>query len=81
MLGGFGHAPQENFENLPCEIQVIDTQDSISILDSCIDKRGCRSCDRMQSVPITTNVVSLNPTVGMVYSIQHYKTIFVDLVY
>ena len=25
----------------------------------------------MQSVPITTNVVSLNPTHGQVYSIQH----------
>jgi hypothetical protein len=26
----------------------------------------------MQSVPITTNVVILNPTHGEVYSIQHY---------
>ena len=26
----------------------------------------------VQSVPITTNVVSLNPTHGEVYSIQHY---------
>jgi len=26
----------------------------------------------MQSVPITTNVVSSNPTHGEVYSIQHY---------
>ena len=25
----------------------------------------------MQSVPITTNVVSLNPTQGEVYTIQH----------
>jgi len=31
----------------------------------------------MQSVPITTNVVSLNPTCGMVYSIQHYMIKFV----
>ena len=28
----------------------------------------------MQSVPITTNVVSLNPAHGEVYSIQHYGT-------
>jgi hypothetical protein len=40
--------------------------------------RGCRGRDRMvvlqlpmQSVPITTNVVSLNPTRGRMYSIQH----------
>ena len=26
----------------------------------------------MQSVPITTNIVSLNPAHGEVYSIQHY---------
>ena len=26
----------------------------------------------MQSVPITTNIVSLNPVHGEVYSIQHY---------
>jgi hypothetical protein len=26
----------------------------------------------MQSVPITTNIVSSNPAHGMVYSIQHY---------
>ena len=25
-------------------------------------RRGCHGRDRMQSVPITTNVVSLNPT-------------------
>jgi hypothetical protein len=28
--------------------------------------------DRMQSVPITTKVVSSNPVHGEVYSIQHY---------
>jgi hypothetical protein len=27
----------------------------------------------MQSVPITTNVVSSNPAHGEVYSIQHYE--------
>ena len=32
--------------------------------------RGCRG--RMQSVPITTKVVSSNPVHGEVYSIQHY---------
>ena len=31
----------------------------------------------MQSVPITTNVVSLNPSHGEVYSIQHYVIKFV----
>ena len=31
---------------------------------------GCRG--RMQSVPITTKVVSSNPVHGEVYSIQHY---------
>jgi hypothetical protein len=32
----------------------------------------------MQSVPITTNVVSLNPAHGEVYSIQHYVIKFVS---
>jgi hypothetical protein len=32
----------------------------------------------MQSVPITTKVVSLNPTHGEVYSIQHYVIKFVS---
>ena len=32
----------------------------------------------MQSVPITTKVVSLNPTHGEVYSIQHYVINFVS---
>ena len=31
----------------------------------------------MQSVPITTNVVSSNPAHGKVYSIQHYVIKFV----
>ena len=32
----------------------------------------------MQSVPITINVVSLNPANGKVYSIQHYVMKFVS---
>jgi hypothetical protein len=32
----------------------------------------------MQSVPITTNVVSSNPILGKVYSIQHYLIKFVS---
>ena len=32
----------------------------------------------MQSVSITTEVVSLNPTRGKVYSIQHYVIKFVS---
>ena len=32
----------------------------------------------MQSVPITTNIVSSNPTHGMVYWIQHYVIKFVS---
>ena len=32
----------------------------------------------MQSVPITTNVVSLNPVPGEVYSIQHYVIKFLS---
>ena len=32
----------------------------------------------MQSVPITTNIVSLNPVHGNVYSIQHYVIKFVS---
>jgi len=32
----------------------------------------------VQSVPITTNVVSLNPIDGEVYSIQHYVIKFVS---
>jgi hypothetical protein len=33
----------------------------------------------MQSVPITTEVVSLKPVHGEVYSIQHYAMIVSDL--
>jgi hypothetical protein len=52
---------------------------------SCIGK-GRRGRDRMvvgfsttvQSVPITTNVVSSNPVHGRVYSIQHYVIKFVN---
>ena len=36
----------------------------------------CLSC--MQSLPITTEVVSLNPVYGEVYSIQHYVIKFVS---
>ena len=32
----------------------------------------------MQSVPITTKVVNLNPVYGEVYSIQHYVIKFVS---
>jgi hypothetical protein len=32
----------------------------------------------MQSVPITTNVVSFNPVHGEVYSIQHYVMKFIS---
>jgi hypothetical protein len=32
----------------------------------------------MQSVPITINIVSLNPAHGEVYSIQHYVIKFVS---
>jgi hypothetical protein len=32
----------------------------------------------VQSVPITNNIVSSNPTHGEVYSIQHYVTKFVS---
>ena len=48
---------------------------------------GRHGCDRMvvefittymQSVPITTNVVSSNPAHGEVYSIQHYVIKFVS---
>jgi hypothetical protein len=34
--------------------------------------------DRMQSVPITTKVVSSNPVHGEVYLIQHYMIKFVS---
>jgi hypothetical protein len=48
--------------------------------------RGCYGRDRMfvgftlpvQSVPITTKVVSLTPVHGEVYSIQHYVIKFVS---
>ena len=48
--------------------------------------RGCHGRDRMfvgftlpvQSVPITTKVVSLTPVHGEVYSIQHYVIKFVS---
>jgi hypothetical protein len=32
----------------------------------------------LQSVPITTKIVSLNPAHGEVYSIQHYVILFVS---
>jgi hypothetical protein len=32
----------------------------------------------VQSVPITTNIVSLNPVHGKVYSMQHYVIKFVS---
>ena len=50
--------------------------------------RGCHGSDRMivgfttmymQSVPVTTKVVSLNATHGEVYSIQHCVIPFVSL--
>ena len=48
--------------------------------------RGCHGCMvvgfttslPVQSVPITTNVVSLNPVHGKVYSIQHFVIKFVS---
>ena len=50
------------------------------------DHGGCHGRDRMvldlhlpvQSVPITTKVVSSNPFHGEVYSIQHYVIKFVN---
>ena len=41
-------------------------------------QRGRHGRDRMQSVPITTNVVSSNPPHGEVYLIQHYMKTFVS---
>jgi hypothetical protein len=49
------------------------------------DNGGRRGCDRMvvelqlsvQSMPITTNVVSSNPVHGEVYSVQHHVIKFV----
>ena len=51
-----------------------------------LNRRGHRGHDRMtdglqlpvQSVPITTKVVSLSPVHGKVYSIQHYVIAFVS---
>jgi hypothetical protein len=40
--------------------------------------RGRRGRDRMQSVPITTKIVSSNPVHGEMYSIQHYVIKFVS---
>ena len=37
-----------------------------------------KTCAITESVPITTNVVSLNPANGKVYSIQHYVIKFVS---
>ena len=39
---------------------------------------GRRGRDRMQSVPITTKIVSSNPVHGEMYSIQHYVIKFVS---
>ena len=41
-------------------------------------QRGRPGYDRVQSMPITTNVGSLNPTQGEVNSIQHYVIKFVS---
>ena len=41
-------------------------------------KGGHRGRDRMESVPITTNIVSLNSVQGEVYSIQHYVIKYVN---
>jgi hypothetical protein len=40
--------------------------------------RGCRGRDRMVVEFITTNVLSLNPVHGKVYSLQHYVIKFVS---
>ena len=40
--------------------------------------RGRRGRDRMQSVSITTKIVSSNPVHGEMYSIQHYVIKFVS---
>ena len=37
-----------------------------------------KTCAITESVPITTNIVSLNPAIGKVYSIQHYVIKFVS---
>ena len=37
-----------------------------------------KTCAITESVPLTTNVVSLNPANGKVYSIQHYAIKFVS---
>ena len=37
-----------------------------------------KTCAITESVPITTNVVSLNPANGKVYSIQHFVIKFVS---
>jgi len=41
-------------------------------------KGGHRGRDRMELVPITTNIVSLNSVHGEVYSIQHYVIKYVN---
>ena len=47
--------------------------DCLQILYILLDRLGGhRRHDRMQPVPITTNVVSSNPAHGELYSIQHY---------
>jgi hypothetical protein len=49
--------------------------------DDCWGRRGRESMDLqlpVQSVPITTEVVSSNPDHYEVYSIQHYVTKFVS---
>jgi len=52
------------FTNCTVNISVIDIKTKVQL--------------PMQSVPITTKVVSLNPAHGEVYSIQHYVIKFVS---
>ena len=50
-------------------------------------QRGCHGHDHMvvgctvQSLPIATNLVRLNPADGEVYSLQHYVINFVRIIY
>ena len=53
------------------------------MVSATLGNRGCHGGDHMivgpmQSVPTTTNVVSLNSAHGEVYSIQHYMIKFVS---
>ena len=67
--------PQDQWKENNVNVRTIDL--SLMLLSSW-DRHGRHLQLHIQSEPITTKVVSLNPVHGEVYSIQHYDIYFVS---